>query len=131
MLRLVYTFAAFGALTLALLPFQAVAVALELPLRRRIPVLYHRAMCAILGVRIREIGARVHEHPLLIVANHSSWLDISVISAIAEALISAIAGTPALSLRRSAAPRDRRRAAGCARRRRRAAPARRRRSWHW
>src|SRR3974390_3176866 len=83
MLRLVYTFASFGALTLALLPFQAVAVALELPLRRRIPVLYHRAMCAILGVRIREIGARVHEHPLLIVANHCSWLDISVISAVA------------------------------------------------
>jgi 1-acyl-sn-glycerol-3-phosphate acyltransferase len=83
MLRLVCTFAAFGALTLALLPFQAVAVALELPLRRRIPVLYHRLMCAILGVRIREIGGRMHEHPLLIVANHSSWLDITVISAVA------------------------------------------------
>jgi 1-acyl-sn-glycerol-3-phosphate acyltransferase len=83
MLRLVCTFAAFGALTAALLPLQAAAVALALPLRRRIPVFYHRLLCTILGVRVREIGRRMHEHPLLIVANHSSWLDITVISAVA------------------------------------------------
>lgn len=101
MLRLVYTFTTFGLLTLALLPFQATAVALDLPLRRRIPVIYHRLVCAILGVRVREIGRRRHEHPLLIVANHSSWLDISVISAVAPVVFVAkqeIAGWPLFGL---------------------------------
>src|SRR5262245_66580725 len=83
MLRLVFVFAAIGAITLALLPFQTVAVWLGLPLRRRIPVRYHRLMCAILGVRVREIGRRMPEHPLLIVANHCAWLDIPVITAVA------------------------------------------------
>ncbi len=83
MLRPYFVIAAIGAITLALLPFQAVAVAFELPLRRRIPSFYHRMVCAILGVRIRVRGQRMHEHPLLIVANHSSWLDIPVITAVA------------------------------------------------
>jgi 1-acyl-sn-glycerol-3-phosphate acyltransferase len=83
MLRPVLVFASIGAITLALLPFQWVAVKLNLPLRRRIPVLYHRMVCAILGVRLRVIGRKMSEHPLLIVANHSSWLDVLVITAIA------------------------------------------------
>src|SRR3982074_2186712 len=83
MLRLGYVFAAMAAITAALLPFQWLAVKLGLPLRRRIPGLFHRLMCAILGVRVRVIGRRMPEHPLLIVANHTSWLDIPVITAVA------------------------------------------------
>ncbi|HKC33338.1 MAG TPA: 1-acyl-sn-glycerol-3-phosphate acyltransferase, partial [Xanthobacteraceae bacterium] len=83
MLRLGYVFAAMAAITAALLPFQWLAVKLGLPLRRRIPGLFHRMMCAILGVRVRVIGRRMPEHPLLIVANHTSWLDIPVITAVA------------------------------------------------
>src|SRR5712671_944152 len=83
MLRLGYVFAAMAAITALLLPFQWLAVKLGLPLRRRIPGLFHRMMCAILGVRVRVIGRRMPEHPLLIVANHSSWLDIPVITAVA------------------------------------------------
>src|ERR1700704_6325769 len=83
MLRLGYVFAAMAAITALLLPFQWVAVKLGLPLRRRIPGLFHRMMCAILGVRVRVIGRRMPEHPLLIVANHTSWLDIPVITAVA------------------------------------------------
>jgi 1-acyl-sn-glycerol-3-phosphate acyltransferase len=101
MFRLVYVFAAIGAITLALLPFQALAVWLDLPLRRRIPVRYHRMVCAILGVRVREIGRRMHEHPLLIVANHSSWLDIPVITAVAPVVFVAkqeVAGWPVFGL---------------------------------
>src|SRR5262249_31602669 len=86
MFRLVFVFVAFAAMTLALLPFQALAVWLGLPLRRRIPVRYHRMVCALLGIRLHEVGERMHEHPLLIVANHSSWLDISVITAVAPAV---------------------------------------------
>jgi lyso-ornithine lipid O-acyltransferase len=83
MLRIVFVFTAVGAITLALLPVQAVAVRLGLPLRRRIPVRFHRMVCALLGIRVREIGRRMHEHPLLIVANHCSWLDIPVITSVA------------------------------------------------
>jgi lyso-ornithine lipid O-acyltransferase len=101
MLRLCYAFATISALTSALLPFQWVAVWLDLPLRRRIPVLYHRMVCAILGVRVRVIGRKMPEHPLLIVANHSSWLDILVITSVAPVVFVAkheIAGWPVFGL---------------------------------
>jgi lyso-ornithine lipid O-acyltransferase len=74
---------AIAALTLALLPFQWLAVRMRWPMRRRIPTLYHGLVCRILGVRITTIGRRIDERPLLIVANHTSWLDISVITAVA------------------------------------------------
>src|SRR6516225_9656903 len=99
MLRPVYVFAALGAVTLLLLPFRAVAVWLDLPLRRRIPVCFHRLVCAILGIGVRESGRRMPEHPLLIVANHCSWLDIVVISAVAPVVFVAkqeVAGWPVI-----------------------------------
>jgi 1-acyl-sn-glycerol-3-phosphate acyltransferase len=83
MLRAILVIAAVAAITLVLIPFQWISVALKLPTRRSIPVLYHRIVCALIGVRIRQIGERVREHPLLVVANHCSWLDISVITATA------------------------------------------------
>ncbi len=101
MFRLVYVFAAVSAVTLALLPFQAVAVWLDLPLRRRIPRHYHRMVCAMIGIRVHEVGRRMREHPLLLVANHSSWLDISVITAVAPVVFvakSEIARWPVIGL---------------------------------
>jgi 1-acyl-sn-glycerol-3-phosphate acyltransferase len=82
----VRTFLSIGAivvLTLALLPFQWIAARMKLPMRRRIPTFYHGLVCRILGVRIRTVGRRADEQPLLIVANHTSWLDICVITAVA------------------------------------------------
>jgi lyso-ornithine lipid O-acyltransferase len=83
MLRQAFVALAVAAITFPLMPVQWLAVRLNLKLRRRLPVFYHRMMCAILGVRVRVIGAPMHEHPLLIVANHSSWLDIPVITSAA------------------------------------------------
>jgi lyso-ornithine lipid O-acyltransferase len=74
---------AIAALTLALLPLQWLAVRMKWRMRRRIPTLYHGLVCRILGVRITMMGQRIKERPLLIVANHTSWLDISVITAVA------------------------------------------------
>jgi 1-acyl-sn-glycerol-3-phosphate acyltransferase len=37
----------------------------------------------LLGVRVRASGAPVSDRPLLIVANHSSWMDISIITSLA------------------------------------------------
>src|SRR6266576_1787005 len=81
MLRVIVVVSIFALVTLTLIPVQWFAVALKRPLRRRIPVLYHRFVCWLLGIRVRRAGTPFDQRPLLIVANHSSWLDISVITA--------------------------------------------------
>ncbi len=100
MLRAIPVLAA-AAITLVLIPVQWISVALKLPSRRSIPVLYHRMLCALIGIRIREVGERVREHPLLVVANHCSWLDVPVIAAVAPVVFVAkreVAGWPLFGL---------------------------------
>jgi lyso-ornithine lipid O-acyltransferase len=83
MLRATAVLVTVAVVTLILIPFQWLSVRLKLPTRRAIPVFYHGIVHALLGVRIRVVGKRMREHPLLIVSNHVSWLDISVITALA------------------------------------------------
>ncbi|GHF16253.1 1-acyl-sn-glycerol-3-phosphate acyltransferase [Kordiimonas sediminis] len=40
---------------------------------------WHRSICRIIGVDIREYGERKQEGPVLFVANHLSWLDIVIL----------------------------------------------------
>ncbi|MBI5114763.1 MAG: 1-acyl-sn-glycerol-3-phosphate acyltransferase [Rhodovulum sp.] len=80
MLRLAVTGAGFAVATAALLPVQWLSVRYGLPLRRLVPLLFHRIVCLLFDVRVREIGVPATQRPLLIVANHVSWLDISVIT---------------------------------------------------
>jgi lyso-ornithine lipid O-acyltransferase len=82
MIRLVLVALAFLALTLALLPFQLIGILFDLQLQRSIPHFYHRILCVLIGVRIREVGIRSTASPALILSNHVSWLDICVVSAI-------------------------------------------------
>lgn len=82
MLRTTFVLTVFAVVTIVLMPAQWLAVTLKRPLRRRIPVFYHRFVCRLLGVRVRATGAPVAGRPLLIVANHSSWLDISIITSL-------------------------------------------------
>jgi 1-acyl-sn-glycerol-3-phosphate acyltransferase len=82
MIRLVLVALAFLALTLALLPFQLIGILFDLQLQRSIPHFYHRILCLLIGVRIREVGIRSTASPALILSNHVSWLDICVVSAI-------------------------------------------------
>jgi 1-acyl-sn-glycerol-3-phosphate acyltransferase len=82
MIRIVFILSAVVVVTLVLLPFQLIGIAFDLRLRRAVPQLYHRMLCALIGVRIREIGLRSADSPALILSNHVSWLDISVISAL-------------------------------------------------
>jgi len=83
MIRFVLIILALAVLTLVLLPFQLIGIAFDLRLQRSIPHLYHRVLCALVGVRIREVGQRSAEMPVLILANHVSWLDICIITALA------------------------------------------------
>jgi 1-acyl-sn-glycerol-3-phosphate acyltransferase len=97
MIRVVLIALALLALTLVLLPFQLIGLAFDLRLQRTIPHLYHRVLCALIGVRISEVGRRSTASPALILSNHVSWLDICVISALAPVVFvakSEVAGWP-------------------------------------
>lgn len=68
---------------LLLLPFQVAGIVLNNRLQRIVPILFHRTACALIGVRITQVGERSRENPVLLLSNHASWLDISVLGAVA------------------------------------------------
>lgn len=74
--------AAYLALTLPLLPVQALLVAARSPLRLRLPLAYHRLCTRLLGLDLEVIGAPTGQRPALFVSNHSSYLDIVVLGAL-------------------------------------------------
>lgn len=78
-LRVVLSLLALSLVTLVLLPVQWLAVRLDRPLAGRIPMWWHRIALALLRVRVLERGRPAEARPLLILSNHVSWLDISVI----------------------------------------------------
>lgn len=77
--RMALTGTAVLAVTAVGIPLQWLSLKLKLPVRRTIPVLYHRFLLAALGVRVRVEGEPATGRPLLILSNHSSWLDIPVL----------------------------------------------------
>tara|TARA_R110002020_G_scaffold25529_6_gene83008 strand:- start:4236 stop:5033 length:798 start_codon:yes stop_codon:yes gene_type:complete len=83
-LRIGFVVVALAIVTLALLPFQLVALALDLKIRRYIPRLWHRAACGLLGIRIHVRGQLEKRRPVMLAANHASWKDILVLGAIAD-----------------------------------------------
>lgn len=78
-LRLIGLFPAF----LIGLPAQWLALRLAPPLARWMPVYFHRYLLFVMGVKVTRNGDFSRARPLLITANHSSWLDIIVISSLA------------------------------------------------
>ncbi len=72
-------------LTLPLMPVQAAAVALNSGLAHRLPKVYHRWVCRILGFHVRAKGEPIAARPALYVANHTSYLDIEVLGSLLEA----------------------------------------------
>ena len=55
MLRVIFVIVVFALVTLILMPLQWLAITFKRPLRRRIPVLYHRLVCWLLGIRVRGV----------------------------------------------------------------------------
>ena len=68
--------------TALLLPVQVVAVASKLRAAESLPMLYHRGVAWIIGMRIEIQGDASPDRPTLFVVNHASWLDITVIDAL-------------------------------------------------
>ncbi|MDF2617871.1 MAG: phospholipid/glycerol acyltransferase [Xanthobacteraceae bacterium] len=88
-------------ITLVGIPLQWASVKLKLPTRRTIPVLYHRLVLALVGVRVTVVGAPSPARPLLIVSNHVSWLDIPVLGSrlpLCFVAKSEVAGWPGVGL---------------------------------
>ncbi|MBB4304506.1 1-acyl-sn-glycerol-3-phosphate acyltransferase [Rhodobium orientis] len=79
-LRAVFILSVLTPVTLLAIPVQWLAVRTGSSLARRIPVAWHRFVRTLLGIRVRVTGRPSDERPLLITANHASWLDITVLS---------------------------------------------------
>lgn len=75
--------ALFAGLTLPLMPVQAVLLRTNTLWARRFPHWYHRQVCRLFGIRITVEGALAPGKAVLLVSNHTSWLDIPVLSAVA------------------------------------------------
>ena len=71
-------------LTVAVMPVQAVALVFGAPMSRRLPGIYHRLCARLMGFDIGVRGKVVTEAPALFVGNHSSYLDIMILSTIID-----------------------------------------------
>jgi len=67
---------------LVLVPIQAVAHALKLPLRLQVPMLFHRIVLIAVGAKVTVRGEPTEHRPVLYVPNHVSWLDIMVLGSL-------------------------------------------------
>ena len=72
----------FLTVTLIGIPYQSMALRFGWKSRKTFPHAYHRFMAKLFGVRIKMIGKPLTGEGVLIVANHTSWLDIIVFSAV-------------------------------------------------
>jgi 1-acyl-sn-glycerol-3-phosphate acyltransferase len=96
-LRAYVLLAAMAVFTLVLMPVQWLLLKLAPRAARTFPNFYHRSVCRLWGIRLRIIGKPVTGEGVLLLANHSSWLDIVVFSAVAPLSFvakSEIAGWP-------------------------------------
>lgn len=83
-LRAALAVLAAAALTLALLPLQLVGIRHDLSLARRLPRIWHRVAARLLGLNIRIHGELEPGRPLMLVANHASWIDIIALGSVAD-----------------------------------------------
>ena len=68
--------------TLILLPVQMVAVMLNLPLARVVPMIYHRGCLFLFGISVSRKGEPVHGGSVLFVVNHCGYIDIAIMGAL-------------------------------------------------
>jgi 1-acyl-sn-glycerol-3-phosphate acyltransferase len=76
--------AAYVALTVPLMPLQALFVALDWRQAASLPRWYHARCARLFGVDIKIVGMPVADRPVLFVSNHVSYMDIVALSAVAE-----------------------------------------------
>ncbi|MSO69365.1 MAG: 1-acyl-sn-glycerol-3-phosphate acyltransferase [Alphaproteobacteria bacterium] len=57
-------------------PFQTVLLWLKAPFAKRLPHIFHRVACRILGLDVQLWGERSRDRPTLFICNHTSYFDI-------------------------------------------------------
>src|SRR5262249_43520784 len=72
----------FVAVTVLLIPVQWLALRLHSGWARNFPHVYHRFVCRLIGVRITVLG-KPATGGVLMTANHTGWLDVPILSAVA------------------------------------------------
>jgi 1-acyl-sn-glycerol-3-phosphate acyltransferase len=83
-LRAFVRLALYGGFTFPIASLQRLAMALGLPIKKVLPLVYHKQCCRILGIKIDRRGRQSRRRPTLYVANHVSYLDISVLGALIQ-----------------------------------------------
>src|SRR5688500_4506405 len=68
---------------LLLLPFRLAWLAVGGRAGMAVARLWQRFVCRLIGIRVTVSGAPAAERPLLLLANHTSWLDIPILAGIA------------------------------------------------
>jgi 1-acyl-sn-glycerol-3-phosphate acyltransferase len=82
MLRTISAVALLAIFIVFAIPLQWISLKLGLPSQRWIPLAFHKFSARMMGVRVQVRGLPAAERPLLLVSNHSSWLDIVVLSSV-------------------------------------------------
>jgi 1-acyl-sn-glycerol-3-phosphate acyltransferase len=80
-LRVAATVIVLAVVTVVLMPIQSIAIRRHWPIAARLPWHWQRIACRMAGIRVRVDG-KPTSPPLLIAANHISWLDISVLGSV-------------------------------------------------
>jgi 1-acyl-sn-glycerol-3-phosphate acyltransferase len=83
-LRAAAAIATWLTVTVLAAPVQLAAVLTNRRLANRIPHLYHRLCCRLMGARIERVGTPSAAQPTLFIGNHVSWLDIMALAATVE-----------------------------------------------
>ncbi len=82
-IRLYGTAVLAAVMLLLLLPFHLAWLAFGGRSRMAVARLWQRFVCRLMGIRVTVTGAPAAERPLLLLANHTSWLDIPILAGIA------------------------------------------------
>lgn len=90
-----------AAVFFAMLPLQALAIRFGWRLANTLPVLFHRLFLRLFRVSVEVRGNFLRGTPVLVLANHVSWLDISVLGSLVPLSFvakSEVAGWPVVGL---------------------------------
>jgi len=80
-LRAICRLITYLSLTFTLMPVQALFLAVGSRRAKTLPTTFHRLCCRILGLKLEIRGTRISHGPTLFIANHTSYLDITVLGA--------------------------------------------------
>jgi 1-acyl-sn-glycerol-3-phosphate acyltransferase len=84
-IRIVLAVGAVAFVSLVLFPIHLLLLWLAHPWRNRLPRYWHRFALRMIGVRVHVHGEAELRRPLMIAANHASWLDILVLASVVDA----------------------------------------------